>query len=68
MKTIFVWLIGYYCVGIDCMQLHKPVRDMTECELEINKLTLDFVELNEKYPGRWELDCVFMLNKYTSST
>ena len=64
MKLLFVWLLGFYCVDTTCYQLHKPLKTIEQCELEINQLTLDFADIDAEYNGKWELECYTMPNKY----
>lgn len=68
MKALFIWLVGYYCVDLTCVQMHKPLQTIEQCELEINKLIIDFAKIYEDHGGRWELDCHIMTNKYVGQS
>ena len=68
MKALFIWLVGYYCVDLQCFQLHKPIKTIEQCELEINELTIEFAKIHNDYGGLWELDCHIMTNKYVGQS
>ncbi len=68
MKLLFVWVVGYYCVDLNCYQLHQPVNSIAECETTIMSHAQAFSELDEEYGGKWELDCHVMINKYVGQS